>query len=505
MKKVNELKAGALLSYINLAITSIIPLFYTPIMLRLLGQSEYGLYSLANSVISYLSILNFGIGSAIVRYVAKARTKGKQEVNNVVGQFVLMYIAMAVLVIIVGSFLTIFSDIFFADGLAGAEISKLKILMIIMACSTAVSFPVSVYSSVAITYERYIFRRLVDIFATIALPVLNLIVLFAGGGSVGMALVGLGIQISYGPIFIFYCYKKLNIKANFRNFNKELLTDILKFSSFVFLSMIVDMLYWSTDKVLIGAMLGSVSVAIYNVGGTFTSILQNMSAAISNVFAPRVTSMVIVDKPIEEVSDLLIRIGRIQYFIVSLILSGYIVFGKIFIHFWSGDEYAEAYYVALWTMIPLVIPLIQNIAYNAILAQKKHQFRAIIYSVIAIINVISTYLVIPRYGIIAAAACTGISYFVGNGLIMNIYYYKVTKLDIPRFWINIGKISIVPIILTILGYKIVNHIIPITSIYIFCVEVIMYTCVFAVGSWFISMNKYEKELMLDLIKNLKLR
>ena len=95
MKKVNELKAGALLSYVNLAITCIIPLLYTPIMLRILGQAEYGLYSLSNSVISYLSMLNFGMGSAVIRYVAKARAEGdKEDVEKTVGllpQFILCW------------------------------------------------------------------------------------------------------------------------------------------------------------------------------------------------------------------------------------------------------------------------------------------------------------------------------------------------------------------------------------------------------------------------------
>ena len=55
------------------------------------------------------------------------------------------------------------------------------------------------------------------------------------------------------------------------------------------------------------------------------------------------------------------------------------------------------------------------------------------------VNVISTYMAIPRYGIIGAAVCTAIAYVIGNGIIMNIYYYKVTKLDIPKFWLNIAK------------------------------------------------------------------
>lgn len=503
MKKVNELKVGALLSYVNLAITCIIPLLYTPIMLRMLGQAEYGLYSLSNSVISYLSMLNFGMGSAVIRYVAKARAGGdEEEVEKIVGLFAAIYIVLALLVIIVGFTLTIFADTWFAQGLTEDEIGRLRILMIIMSLSTAISFPGSVYSSVAVAYEKYIFRRLFDMVATIASPVLNLVVLFMGKGSIGMALVGLLIQIAYAPVFIGYCTKKLNLRVRFRNLPFSMLKDIWSFSAFVFLSTIVDMLYWSTDKVLIGALMGSVAVAVYNVGGVFTSMLQQMTSAISGVFTPRVTIMVTKNTPPQVLSDLLIRIGRLQYLIVAFILSGYIVFGRIFIHFWSGDEYQDAYIVALLTMIPLAIPLIQNIAFSIILAQKKHQFRAIIYAVIAVINVVTTYLAIPRFGIIGAAVCTAIAFFFGNGLIMNIYYYRVTKLDIPRFWKNIISMSVVPVIFLIVGYIIVNKLIPVKGILEFLIEIVIYSIFYGVFTWIFTMNKYERNLFFDLIKRL---
>lgn len=139
-------------------------------------------------------------------------------------------------------------------------------------------------------------------------------------------------------------------------------------------------------------------------------------------------------------------------------------------------------------MIPLTTPLIQNIAYNTILAQKKHQFRAIIYAIIAIINVVSTYLVLPHYGIIGAAVCTGIAFVVGNGIIMNIYYYKVTKLNIGKFWKNIGQMTIIPAVLVIVGYWEVNCYIPVKGITRFLVEVIIYTLVFCGLSWKITMK-----------------
>lgn len=500
MRKINELKAGAILSYVNLGISCLIPMFYTPIMLSILGQSEYGLYSLSNSVISYLSLLNFGMGSAVMRYVAKARAENrKDDVEKVVGTFTIIYLVLSFLVVFVGLILMFYSDTFFANGLSTQEIEKLKVLMVIMTISTAISFPVSVFSSVAVAYEKYLFRRAFDILGTILTPVLNLFVLFVGYGSIGMACVGLFIQVTYIPVFIGYCLKSLSIKPRFSKLSANLFKDIFSFSAFVFLSMVVDMLYWATDKVIIGAMISSAAVAIYNIGGVFTNILQQMASAISNVFTPRVTTMVVTQDSMDEVSKLMIRIGRLQYLIVSFILSGYIIFGQVFIHFWAGDSYSEAYIIALLVMLPLSIPLIQNIAYNTILAQKKHQFRAIVYAIIAIVNVISTILVIPYFGIIGAAACSGVAYLVGNGFVMNYYYFKVTKLDIPSFWKNILRMSIVPVCISCLGYFVVNILLPVNVI-VFLVSVIVFALLFIIFSVIFTMNKYEKDLFCGLLK-----
>ena len=43
-KNVNQLKMGTLLSYLTIAIQNISAIIYTPLMLRFLGQNEYGLY-----------------------------------------------------------------------------------------------------------------------------------------------------------------------------------------------------------------------------------------------------------------------------------------------------------------------------------------------------------------------------------------------------------------------------------------------------------------------------
>ena len=374
--------------------------------------------------------------------------------------------------------------------------------MIVMTVSTAISFPVSVLSSVSVAYEKYIFRKMVDMIATIATPILNLIVLFLGYASIGLAMIGLGIQLIYGIIFIWYCKQKLNVVPRFKDMPFYMVKEILGFSIYVFASSIIDMLYWATDKVLIGAVLGTVAVAVYNIGGTFTSMLQNMSSAISGVFGTRVNMMVFGNQPIEKLSELLIRIGRLQYYIVSLILSGYIVFGQIFIDVWAGKDYSQAYIIGLLTMVPLAVPLIQSIAFSVISAQNKLKFRTIVYAVIAVLNVIGTILAMPKFGIIGAAACTAVAFIVGNGILMNWYYWKVIKLDIIGFWKNIIRISIAPVIMVVVG-TVALRVITVKNLWMVLILGVMYVVLFGIASWILEMNDYEKSLVTGMFHKIK--
>lgn len=501
MNNINQKKAGVLLSYVNLAISTIIPLFYTPIMLAILGQSEYGLYSLSNSVISYLSLLQFGMGSAVIRYIAKYRaTDEKEKANQITGLFTIIYIFFAVLVLFVGCIFTLLSPVIFSDGLSEAEISKMKILIIIMSLSTAFSFISVVFSSIINAYEKFIFKKTTDIILTILAPLFNLLVLFLGYESVGIATVSLIFQIVVLPIYMWYVAKRLGIKMKFVKPEKAFLLELFSFSIFMFLSSIADLLFWSTDNVLIGAMIGSTAVAVYNVGGVFTNLMRNLTSAINDVFVPKVTMMVAVDKSNTELSELMIRVGRLQYLMVSLLASGFIVFGQVFIHYWSGDVYADAYWVSLVTFLPSAIPILQNIAFGVIVAQHKHKFRCCIYFGIAILNAISTFFIIPYFGYIGAAICSGVSYIIGHGIILNIYYKSVIKLDIFGFWMNILKMSFIPVIITVIGYWIVNILIP-WNIILMLVEGIGFVLVFILLTWFFTMNEYEKDIFKGLLNS----
>lgn len=494
-RQVNQLKAGVVISYINLFASSIIPLIYTPIMLRILGQSEYGLYSLSNSVISYLTLLTLGFGSTIVRYLSKYRAEGKRkEEEQIFGFFLLLYCILAIVVLICAFFIANNVEFIFKQGLSNAEISKMHKLVLIMSISTAISFPISVFSSVISSHEKFIFIKSLNLISTVAAPVANLITLYAGFASVGMAFAGMIINLALLPVEVWYCLKKIGIRPRFARLPAMFIKELFTFSVYIFIGTIVDMLFWSTDKVILGMLTSSAVVAVYNVGGTFNNMVMQLSTSISGVLIPRINGIVSEKSSAERLTELFIRVGRVQYLIIALIIAGFTVYGREFLYLWIGDAYRDSYWIAILTMFPLCIPLIQNIGLNILIAQNKHQFRAIVYLAIAVLNVITTYLVVPYLGAIGAALCSCISYLLGQGLIINIYYYKVIKIDIPQFWLNIFKMSCVPAIMMLTGL-ILNKFIIIDNWRIFFIEIICFTIVYAILMYVFSMNKYERNII----------
>lgn len=503
-KHINELRSGVYLSYINLLLGSIIPMFYTPVMLKLLGESEHGLYSLANSAASYLSLLSFGFGSTILRYLAKYRAENdKESVQRTFGFFLMLYSALAILVMVGGYIISENAELIFQKGLSIEEQEKIKILLLILAFNTALSFPTSVITSICLAFERYVFRRTMDIISTVAAPVVNIFVLYLGYASVGMVVSSTILQTLMLVPNIFYCIRVLDIKPTFEYMPRSLIKEMVGFSAYVFIGSIADMLFWATDKVILGMMVSTAAVSVYQIGSTFNNMVMQLSTSISGVLTPKITGMVVKNASKETLTELFIRVGRIQFLIVALIVTGFTVFGQAFVLLWAGENYAESYWIAILTMFPLCIPLIQNTGLSIVVAQNKHKFRSIMYLIIAIINASSTYLVVPYLGGIGAALCSCISYLLGQGLIMNIYYYKVVGIDILQFWKNILKMSIFPICMMFVGLNVVR-VIVINNWVVFFTGVIVYTVIYCFGMYILNMNDYEKNIIREPLKKIVL-
>ena len=139
-------------------------------------------------------------------------------------------------------------------------------------------------------------------------------------------------------------------------------------------------------------------------------------------------------------TELFVKVGRIQFILLGLLASGVVFFGKDFItKYWAGSEYGESYYVVLLLVLPASIALIQNIGIEIQRAQNKHKFRAIVYTIMALVNLGLSIILCQKYGAVGSAIGTAISLVMANGFIMNFYYHKNCNIDIICFWKNIAR------------------------------------------------------------------
>lgn len=491
----NQIKIGSILSYIVIALNILVGLIYTPIMLRIMGQSEYGTYSLISSIIGYLTILDLGFGNAIIIYTSRYRAKNQEEKQSKLnGMFLIIYSIIGIVAGLMGAILYNNVDKLFGTTMTAYELQTAKTMTLILIINLIFTFPLSIFGSIITAYEKFIFSKVVNILRIILMPCIMIPLLYMGYRSVAMTIVTTILNLSCLFINLIYCLKIIKIKFNFGKFDTKLLKEIFGYSFFIFLAIIVDKINLNIDQFILGSVIGTVEVAIYTVAAQIHTIYISLSTAINGVLLPKITMLVENNEPDEKISDIFIQTGRLQYIVMALITTGFIIFGQEFIRIWAGEGYEKSYWTELILMVPAIVPLIQNVGINILQAKNMHKFRTVVYFFIAIGNLFISIPLAKHYGSIGSAIGTSISCIIGQWIIMNIYYYKKANIDIPRFWKNILKMSI-PIIIAFIPACIFNYMYPSFNILTVGFKIIVYSLVYSALLWKFTLNDYEKDLI----------
>ena len=457
---ISQLKAGVVLNYVVIILNTVVGLLYTPYMLRMMGQSEYGLYSLVASVIAYLTVLDLGFGNAIVRYTAKFRAEKKtEEQYEMFGMFFLLYLVIGIIAFGIGLGLYFNVGTLFGDTMTAVELDRARIMMLLLVANLAFTFPMSIWGSIIQAYEDFVFQKSLNIFRIILNTAVMICLLHFGYKAVAMVVVQTIFNVLTLVLNFIYCRRKLNIHIYFRfkHFHWGFLKEVAIYSFWIFLNAIMDRVYWSTGQFVLGAIVGTAAVAVFAIAIQLEGMYMQFSTAISSVFLPKVTAMVATNRSRKEISDLFIRTGRIQYIVLAYILSGFIIFGRQFIELWAGAGYTDAYIISLLFFIPLTVPLIQNLGITILQARNEMKFRSVLYIIIALFS-LAMQIVLTRYfgGIGCAMGVSG-ALVVGQILIMNVYYRRRQDLDIKTFWKEISKMSIIPIVLIFSSMLVIRH------------------------------------------------
>ncbi len=482
---------------------------FTPFLIRMLGDSEYGVYQLVISITSYLMLFDMGVGNAVIRYIAKYRTNNDiQKQQELLGVVTAFYLIIATIIIIIGVVLCVLFPIIFAKGLSYEEISIGRTLLILNVLSTACSIGTAGFSACIHAYERFFFSKIKSIVIVILRMGILFLILSLGAKSIGVVVIHLLFNIATCMLSICYVVKKIKIYPKIGKPDTSFIKEILSYSGFVTLQMIATQINSMTDSVLLGIFAegSAVLIAIYSVGIQIVQYFKTIGGHVNGVLMAGAVRLVESGAKPKDLQNEMVRIGRINFMMLGIVFATFLVNGKHFLTLWVGEGYEQSYYVAIAVMIPTMFNIVQSIGNQILWALNKHRVLAIIQVVSAFLNVILTIFLIRWNPLVGAVIGSVIALVVGDIFCMNIVFKKDVKISLTGYYLGLAK-GIVPalvisfisgLIFNIFGFERYGWV----GFIINCAFVV---CIYGICMIVFGMNESEKKMLLGMWKKIARR
>ncbi len=496
----SQIKKGAILSYVTIIVNIAIGFLYTPWMIKTIGKSDYGVFMLVTTFLSYF-VTDFGLSHTIARYLSKYRIEGKtNEIKNLLGVVGKVYIYFNIAIIFVLTIVYIFSAQIFVK-LTPEEVVKLKHVFVIVGFYSLLTFTFSPLDSLYIAYEKFSIQRKLDLVNKLSTVMLMIVFLWLGYGLYTMVMVNAGVTLITILLKVLISRNWFNQKINFSYKNKTLLKELFKFSFWVSIIGIAQRLMINITPTILGIVSGTTQITIFSLAIVIDGYIWTFAHALNGLFLPEISRLETKKNNKEEVTNLMIRVGRIQLLIMGMVFIGLIVLGKEFIQLWLGKGFEELYYVILLLIIPSIITLTQEIAYTYLFVINELKYRAILFLTTSFISVGISFYFGKAYGAIGSAIGVFITIMLCHVIGMNIIYWKKIKLDIPRFFKEVfGNQILIWLVVIGVGFF-MNYELHINNIWIsFILKGSILTLLFVTGQWFFGMRQSEKDLIKGSVK-----
>ena len=496
MSSSKQLKLGALMSYVAIAINIVTGLLYTPWMIHSIGRDNFGLYTLAMSVIS-LFVFDFGLSSAVTRFIAMYLAEGRQDkADNCLGLVYRLYLIIDVVL-----FLLLVGVFFFIPQiykeLSPDEIQKFEVVYCVAALYSVISFPFIPVNGVLTAHEKFIQLKICDVAHKLIIVIAMSVCLLLGGGLYSLVIVNAAAGV-LTILFKLYCIRRYTPQSVSLHYsNKSEFREILGFSGWVTVIAVAQRCVFNLAPSILGALSGSTAIAILGIAITLEGYTYTFSSAINGMFLPKVSRIVADGKG--DVLPLMIRVGRIMIYVISLIVFGVVILGRDFIQLWVGPDFNESYFCAVLIILPSLLQLPQDIGIQTIYAKNKVRKLSTVYVVMAVTNIAGAIILAPSLGALGICISICIAYIIRT-IGMDVIFYRDLNIDVFVFFRETFVKMVIPLALSlIIGFS-CDYMIPLHSWVGLVVKGGLFVLGYCVVMFTMSMNSAEKELLASIFR-----
>ena len=498
--KLSQVKMGAFISYFALGISIITGLLYTPWMVHQIGQSNYGLYTLATSLIN-IFLLDFGLGSAVSRFVAKYRAEQNQKaINSIVGVIYKLYITIDIIVLLILVGVYFFLDKIYVK-LTPAELQQFRILYIMVAGFSLISFPLSPLNGILNAYEKFIQLKLCDLFNKLFTVGFVVIALSFSNSVTTVVAVNVISGIITLIIKLVIVRKNLPLRVDFNAGDKTLYKSLFGFTLWTTINSIMNRFTHSFAPSVLGMTSNSIEISLYSPAVILESYFYMLATAVNGLFLPRVSKF-IADKREDQILKLMIKVGRYQIVVLGLIFIGFLCVGQEFMTLWMGPEYAKTYYCALIIIFPSLIACSQQIANTTVIAKNLIKYQARCHIITGIIGLAVSYITSIYLGAIGVCIGTAVTALI-NTIYMNTVYHKKASINMFKFYKKTYLNAIPCYILVAVVCMALISFIPLGGWLGLTVKAAVITVIYCLVFALLYFSKEEKVVVLKRLKIIK--
>lgn len=511
-KTKKELKTGIFLSYFLIAVNVVSGFLLVPFIIKNIGQSDYGLYTAASSLIT-MFIVDLGLGTAVTKFVSKYRvTSSQEEINKVISVVFACFFVLAIILVAIFSITFIFLENIYSSFTL-EEIKSFKIVYIIVASYSVLTFPFSISNGVLIAYDKIFLSKTADLISKFVFIVLTILVLlfnwglylltacYAVHGIVGVFLKLLFVKIKTPAHFF--------TRMNWYEFKKAF-KEVIVFSLWAAINTFGRVILVSFAPTILGfaspSSTGTKEIAIFSIAVQIESYVSLFATAFGSIFYPSISRILFVDsndykQSLEQFQKFHIRIARIQIAILFLVILGLIVCGKEFLQLWVGTGYEKSYYCILAICVPALFFYPLQTAENAMAAIEKIKYCAISTIISVIIGIGASIGLAFAFGSIGVSIgiCVG---FILRTILFNLFFKKYLRLQPFVFYFKSYFSFIAPAVLTIASALILNHLFPNPSWIVFALKVMIITAIYLVLMCIFGLDRDEKNKIDGIIVGL---
>jgi len=418
-------------NWANLVLAVVMAFFVSPILVNQLGDEAYGIWVIIVSITGYFTVLDFGVNTAIVRYISKyqALNDRKGAVDVYSSSFALFSIIASVVVLATAIFAVFFKDLFEIESFSW---KYLYIVFFIVGTDLAVNLVFSVLMGTMRGLQRFFEINLISMTVSLIKNLMLVYMLYQGHSLLTLAI--LQASASFARILLQYVYIKkkysfLSFKAS--SVNKKTLKSLYDYSIYSFLISISIKVIFLTDSIVIGSLVNVSQVTYYAIPAMIVEYLEKFIWAIVAVLIPIISSQEAVGGA-DKNQQLYFLGTKYTFLLITPIIFVLYTVGDDFIGMWMGAGYAAPSGEVLGILlVGHAFFLAQLVAHGILKGISKHKMLAYILCIEAVCNLGLSMLLAPSYGINGVALGTVIPLMVVNIFLLPIYTCK--KLDLGYF------------------------------------------------------------------------